>query len=171
MSGLRFTAIVLCLAAAVGFTGCRRPDQRPRGAIAAPAQLVRPAAGSGGATTDTAVAVAVAVAVVSASPGTGAQDGALSLEEGEVDPGSGTVTVRLAVEPRRPVHVFWGAKDLGLAPLEIQRPRGSGPMDLILRSPGFLTVHTRAFTDRDDRITVRLVPETEAPRMLGYRTP
>ncbi|MEO7669276.1 MAG: hypothetical protein ABIW57_08045 [Polyangia bacterium] len=78
------------------------------------------------------------------------------------------VTVKIVVDPPQRAHVFWGVKDLGPAPLEIRRPRGSGPVDLILRAPGYLTVHTRAFTERDDKLAFKLVPETEAARMFGY---
>ena len=95
----------------------------------------------------------------------------LKVEEGESDPRSETVTIKVVVDPPKPAHVFWGAQDLGVAPLEIKRPRGSGPVDLVVRSPGALTVHTRAFTDRDDKIAIRLVPETEAARVFGYRPP
>lgn len=93
----------------------------------------------------------------------------LEVEAREADPRSEMVTIKLVVEPAKRAEVFWGAKDLGLAPLEIQRPRGSGPVDLVLRAPGYLTFHTRAYTDRDDKIPIRMVPEVEAPRMFGYR--
>jgi hypothetical protein len=93
----------------------------------------------------------------------------LTVEESDRDPRSEMVTIKLNVEPPKHAHVFWGTKDLGVAPLEIRRPRGSGPLDLVLRAPGFLTFHTRAFTDRDDRIAIRLIPEAEASRVFGYR--
>ena len=58
-------------------------------------------------------------------------------------------------------EVTWGAKRLGLVkrsePLEILRPRHSGPVDLVIRAPGFVPYHTRLFTDADDRISVDLV--------------
>jgi len=81
------------------------------------------------------------------------------------------LTIRLLVEPPKRAHVFWGAKDFGLAPLELRRPRGSGPLDLVLRAPGFLTLHTRVFTERDNSLSVHLVPETEASRFPGYQSP
>jgi hypothetical protein len=81
------------------------------------------------------------------------------------------VTIRLLVEPAKRAHVFWGAKDFGLAPLELRRPRGSGPLDLVLRAPGFLTLHTRVFTERDNSLSVHLVPEAEASRFPGYQSP
>jgi len=81
------------------------------------------------------------------------------------------VTIHVLVEPPQRAHVIWGAKDFGLAPLDIRRPRGSGPLDLVVRAPGYLTLHTRAFTDRDNTLSVRLVTEAEAPRFAGYRAP
>jgi hypothetical protein len=93
----------------------------------------------------------------------------LQVEEGEQHPRSEAVTIKLLVDPPKRAHAFWGMKDLGVAPLEIRRPRGSGPLDLTIRAPGYLTIHTRAFTDRDDKVTIRMVPEVEAPRTFGYR--
>jgi len=81
------------------------------------------------------------------------------------------VTIKLLVTPPKLAHVIWGVKDLGVAPLELRRPRGSGPMDLILRAPGFLTHHTRVFTDRDDTLSIRLGPENEAFTFFGYQAP
>jgi hypothetical protein len=74
-----------------------------------------------------------------------------------------TVRVQILVDPPHKAHVFWGLKDFGVAPLEIERPRGSGPLDLVVRAPGFLVFHTRAFTEHDDRIYVHLTAG-EPPR-------
>jgi hypothetical protein len=95
----------------------------------------------------------------------------LQAEEHENDPRSETVIIKVLVDPPRHSRISWGPKDLGAAPLEIRRPRGSGPLDLVVRTPGYLTVHTRAFSDRDDKVTIRLVPDSDARRMLGYRAP
>jgi hypothetical protein len=96
-------------------------------------------------------------------------DATLVGEAPERDPHSETVTIRLLADPARKARVFWGRKDLGLAPLEVTRPRGSGPLDLIVVAPGALTLHTRAFTDRDDKLALRLYRESEGPALLGYR--
>lgn len=90
-------------------------------------------------------------------------------EPPEANPTSETVTIKLVAEPSRKARVFWGRKDLGLAPLELQRPRNSGPLDLLVVAPGALPLHTRVFTDRDDKLALRLVAETDGPGMLGYR--
>ena len=96
-------------------------------------------------------------------------DDSLVGEERERDPRSDTVKIKVIVDARRQAHVVWGRKDFGIAPLEIERPRNSGPLDLVVVSPGYLPLHARAFTDRDDVLTLRLYSAAEAPQLLGYR--
>jgi hypothetical protein len=79
-----------------------------------------------------------------------------------------TVTIKLVAEARRQAHVFWGRKDLGVAPLEITRPRGSGPLDLLVLAPGALPLHTRVFTDRNDTLALRIYGEKEGTGLLGW---
>src|SRR5262249_34358989 len=57
-----------------------------------------------------------------------------------VDPAApvDTVTIKLIVDQRRQAHVWWGRKDFGVAPVEIKRPRSSGPLDLVIVAPGYL---------------------------------
>jgi hypothetical protein len=78
------------------------------------------------------------------------------------------VTLKLVADANRKAHVFWGRKDLGVAPLQIRRPRGSGPLDLLFVAPGFLPLHTRAFTDHDETLSVRLYDEAAASSLLGH---
>jgi hypothetical protein len=82
--------------------------------------------------------------------------------------GGPQVTLKLLADANRKAHVFWGRKDLGVAPLEIRRPRGSGPLDLLFVAPGFLPLHTRAFTDHDETLSVRLYDEEAASSLLGH---
>jgi hypothetical protein len=93
----------------------------------------------------------------------------LVVEPPESNPTSETVSIKLTADPARKARVFWGRKDLGLAPLELKRPRGSGPVDLVVVAPGALTLHTRAYTDRDDKLALRLYAEKDGPGLLGYR--
>jgi hypothetical protein len=84
------------------------------------------------------------------------------------------VKVKLIVTPAAKGTVHWGRKKLAdLAPgrmaVEAQRPRDSGPLDLVIRADGFLPHHVRVFTDRDDKLSVRLVHPDQAPGLLGYR--
>jgi hypothetical protein len=95
--------------------------------------------------------------------------GALVGEERDRDPRSETVKLKVIVDARRQAHVIWGRKDFGVAPLEIERPRNSGPLDLIVVAPGYLPLHARALTDRDDVLSLRLYSAAEAPQLLGYR--
>ena len=81
---------------------------------------------------------------------------------------AGTVKIKLLADARRQAHVFWGRKDLGVAPLEIARPRGSAPLDLTIQAPDCLPLHTRVFTDRDDTLSLRLYTEREAAGLPGY---
>jgi hypothetical protein len=144
-------ALVLALGA-----GCRRA---PPSQVAGP-EAVAPAPPS------EAVPPAAAAAATVAPP-----DEDLVGEAPESNPTSEMVTIKLVAEPSRKARVSWGRKDLGFAPLEIQRPRGSGPLDLVVVAPGALTLHTRVYTDRDDKLALRLYPESEAPSLLGYHAP
>jgi hypothetical protein len=117
-------------------------------------------------------------AVVASSPPAAqvaAPDAALAVEpaveQPERDPRAPRVRLRLAVGPGD-AEVFWGGKKLGVTVngvFEIERPRGSGPLDLMLRAPGFLPHHTRLYTDRDDKLAVRLTRHGEAAGLLGWK--
>jgi hypothetical protein len=94
-------------------------------------------------------------------------------EPPERDPDAPRVRLKLTVLPVD-AEVAWGRKKLGVAgrkPLELERPRGSGPLDLVLQAPGFLPFHTRMHTDRDDALVVRLVRPQEARSLLGWSPP
>ena len=91
-------------------------------------------------------------------------------EPPERDPDAPRVRLKLTVLPVD-AEVAWGRKKLGVAgrkPLELERPRGTGPLDLVIRAPGFLPFHTRMHTDRDDVLVVRLVRPQEARSLLGW---
>jgi hypothetical protein len=90
-------------------------------------------------------------------------------DDGAGDAPRETVKIQLVADARRKAEVFWGRKDLGTAPLEITRPKDSGPLDLVVTAPGCLPLHTRVFTDRDAKIPLRLYAESEAPSLIGYR--
>jgi hypothetical protein len=147
-SRARVAALVVLAAVALSCRRAARPaDKREVSAPVPPPAASRP------------------VAEVSDTP---EETEALVGEEREPDPRSETVTIALVADPRRRARVFWGRKDLGFAPLEITRPRGSGPLDLLVTAPGCLPLHTRAFTDRDDKLTLRLYAERDARTLLGY---
>jgi hypothetical protein len=103
----------------------------------------------------------------------GTSDDDLLREEPPVPtpPNAETVTIKLVAEARRQAHVFWGRKDLGVAPLELTRPRGSGPLDLLVLAPGALPLHTRVFTDRNETLALRIYSEKEGTGLLGWTPP
>jgi hypothetical protein len=95
-------------------------------------------------------------------------------EEREADPRSKTVMLKLIVTPGAKGTVHWGRKKLadlqpGKMTLDTERPRDSGPLDLLIRADGFLPHHVRLFTDRDDKLSVHLVRPDQASSLLGYR--
>src|SRR5450432_1872077 len=77
------------------------------------------------------------------------------------------------VPPQKKVFVLWGKKRLGMiapkAPLILQRPRDSGPLDLLIQCEGFVTVQTRAYTFADTKLIVKLTPLDQKNTILGYR--
>jgi hypothetical protein len=102
------------------------------------------------------------------------EDDNLKTEEREANPFSETVTLKLSVTPQAKAAVHWGAKVLarlepGKMDAEITQPRGSGPLDIEIKAEGYMPYHTRFYTDRNDRLGVRLYRPEEAPNLLGYK--
>jgi len=84
-----------------------------------------------------------------------------------------TVHITIQTVPPRKAQVKWGRKFIGPIPapraLVVERPRDSGPMDLVIHATGFLPVHTRAYTFSDSRVAVKLTPPAEKNTLFGYR--
>src|SRR5579862_982191 len=85
-----------------------------------------------------------------------------------------TVKITLITVPvQKRVFVYWGKKRLGVIaphqPLILQRPRDSGPLDLLIQCEGFVTVQTRAYTFGDTKVAVKLTPLDQKSTLLGYR--
>jgi hypothetical protein len=176
---MRQRAKIFLVVALLSMGGCERrqrppepepgpPPAAPDGAFAA----VSPARTTAGPRVEqsTSTHTGAPDASVSVAPTSAAgDDEVLVREERERDPRSDTVKIKVLGAEKRQAHVFWGRKDFGVAPLEIERPRNSGPLDLVVIAPGYLPYHARAFTDRDDLISIRLYSAAEAPQLLGYR--
>lgn len=83
------------------------------------------------------------------------------------------VRISFQTVPPRKAIVKWGKKSLGVIPvprpLVVERPRDSGPMDVVIRASGYLPVHTRAYTFSDSRVAVKLTAPTEKKTLFGYR--
>ncbi len=89
-------------------------------------------------------------------------------------PPSDTVRIVFTIVPNtKKAMVFWGKKRLGIiaphAPLIVTRPRDSGPLDVVVKSDGYVTVQTRAYTFADSKISVKLTKLEEKNTLLGYR--
>ena len=87
---------------------------------------------------------------------------------------SPTVRIVFTIVPTtKKAMVFWGKKRLGIiaphAPLIVTRPRDSGPLDVVVKSDGYVTVQTRAYTFADNKVSVKLTALDEKNTLLGYR--
>jgi hypothetical protein len=75
--------------------------------------------------------------------------------------------------PKTKAFVFWGKRRLGMiaqrAPLTVERPRDSGPLDVVVHAEGFVPVQTRAYTFGDSKVAVKLTPLDQKKTLLGYR--
>jgi hypothetical protein len=85
-----------------------------------------------------------------------------------------TVRIVFTVLPSsKKATVSWGKKKLGViaphAPLIVQRPRDSGPLDVIVRADGCIPVQTRAYTFEDSKVAVHVTPNDQKNTLLGYR--
>lgn len=156
MSGLKLRALHLAWFCICLSVAC---DKQPATAPSAPAEqpaLVREEPDAQASTPATSEEVA--------------EEEDLNAEAPEQDPASANVKIRVDVVPRSArAVVFWGRQKLGEAPVTIERPRRSGPMDVLITATGYLDYHTRLFTDRDDKLSVVMVRANEAGNMIGYK--
>jgi hypothetical protein len=88
------------------------------------------------------------------------------------------VKITFQTIPPVKADVYWGKKKLGvinagrrptIKPLIVERPRDSGPMDLMVTAEGFLPVHTRAYTFTDGKLNIKLTLLTEKHTLLGFK--
>lgn len=136
------------------------------------------AAGGGAAVAGEVPATAVAASPSGARGGApgAADDEPLEAEERERTPPAETVKLRLSIAPAVEADVFHGREHLGRTRpgamnVDIVRRRDSGPLDVSIRAKGFLVHRVRLFTDRNDRLFIRLLRPEETVGMLGYRPP
>ena len=90
-------------------------------------------------------------------------------------PLSPNVKVTFRTFPGRRASVVWGGKRLGFIdrgkPLVVERPRDSGPLDVVIRSPGFVAVHVRAYTFDDNTVDVKITPNDKKDTIYGFKAP
>jgi hypothetical protein len=84
------------------------------------------------------------------------------------------VQIIFSTVPPTKATVTWGRTKLGRTGpggLIVVRPRDSGPLDVVVRAPGFLPVQTRANTFADNRVQVKLTRLDQKNTLLGYKEP
>jgi PEGA domain-containing protein len=80
------------------------------------------------------------------------------------------VKIRIVVRSSPPkATVFWGKKKLGDTPVTLERPRDSGPIDLVVRNEGYFPVHTRAYTFKNDGVMVRMTKLDDRMTLFGAK--
>jgi hypothetical protein len=77
--------------------------------------------------------------------------------------------VKIAVRASPKAAVTWGKKALGMTPLVLERPQGSGPLDLVLRANGHFPVHVRLYAHRDDKVDVKLTRLSDRMTLFGAK--
>jgi hypothetical protein len=121
------------------------------------------------------IVVATLLSVLAVSFAVWAAGKAKSTTDGEAVAAANGDMVHISLQtvPARKALVKWGGKSLGFIPaprpLVIERPRDSGPLDLVIRAAGFLPVHTRAYTFSDSRVSVKLTQPSEKSKLFGYK--
>jgi hypothetical protein len=115
--------------------------------------------------------VAVSVAAKNA---TGAAPASASPDAGAPGELSSKVKIVFQTIPPEKATVLWGKKSIGLIkgknkPLIIERPRDSGPMDVVIKAQGYLNVHSRAYTFTDSKLYVKLTKVEDKKTLFGYR--
>ncbi|HKP56595.1 MAG TPA: hypothetical protein VJV78_07745 [Polyangiales bacterium] len=91
------------------------------------------------------------------------------------EPVSDKARITFVTNPPANATVSWGKVRLGVITpkqaLVVVRPRDSGPLDVVVRSPGYMQVTTRAHTFGDQRIIVKLTTLEQKSTLLGYKAP
>lgn len=122
----------------------------------------------------TAALVLVPLAMVAAADDADAPAAPAGAAPAAPKPQGPNVRIVFTVVPNtKKATVTWGKKKLGLigphAPLIVQRPRDSGPLDVVVRADGCVPVQTRAYTFEDSKVAVKLTPNEQKNTLLGFR--
>jgi hypothetical protein len=84
-------------------------------------------------------------------------------------PAAQPTKVKISIRSAPKADVRWGRKSLGVTPVTIERPRDSGPIDLVLRSSGYFPVHTRVYTVKNDNVSVHLTRLKDRMTLFGAK--
>jgi hypothetical protein len=114
-----------------------------------------------------------AISAVAGDAGAPAAAGAPAPAAAAKPPSSMVRIVFTVLPSSKRATVQWGKKRLGVigphAPLIVQRPRDSGPLDVVVRAEGCVPVQTRAYTFEDSKVAVKVTPHDQKNTLLGYR--
>jgi hypothetical protein len=95
-------------------------------------------------------------------------DGGVAVVPAPIEPRPARVRILVRTTPPK-ARVSWGRTPLGKTPLTIDRPRDSGPLDLVVRSDGYFPVHTRAYTLKNDVIYLKMTKLADRMTIYGAR--
>ena len=77
--------------------------------------------------------------------------------------------ITLKTSPRVRASVYHGKELLGTTPLRLVWPKDTGSLDIKLKASGYLTVNSRLYTHRNDRVTVNMFKVDQAHLLFGYK--
>ena len=86
-----------------------------------------------------------------------------------IDAGHPTIEITLKTSPRVRASVYHGKELLGTTPLRLVWPKDTGSLDIKLKASGYLTVNSRLYTHRNDRVTVNMFKVDQAHLLFGYK--
>ena len=86
-----------------------------------------------------------------------------------IEAGHPTVELTLKTDPRVRASVYHGKELLGSTPLRLVWPKDTGSLDIKLKAKGYLTVNSRLYTHRNDRVTVKMFKTDQAHLLFGYK--
>jgi hypothetical protein len=86
-----------------------------------------------------------------------------------IEAGHPTVELTLKTDPRVRASVYHGKELLGSTPLRLVWPKDTGALDIKLKAGGYLTVNSRLYTHRNDRVTVKMFKVDQAHLLFGYK--
>ena len=86
-----------------------------------------------------------------------------------IDAGHPTIEITLKTSPRVRASVYHGKELLGTTPLRLVWPKDTGSLDIKIKASGYLTVNSRLYTHRNDRVTVNMFKVDQAHLLFGYK--
>lgn len=90
-----------------------------------------------------------------------------------IPPGRAAITLSIrainALNAKVPARVMWGRRLLGETPLNLPWPADSGPVDIVVAAPGYVSVHTRLYTFASDKVLVKMVDDEGKKALFGYK--